>query len=128
MAGHALELWHTITRPFRQQGRANRPAWFRLLLVTVLVFQVIALAYNLGQVFLTSGQPDAAFEWLAWGVEHERAVGKTFLSEQRAVHLFEAGRRDEAAAVWRELLASGLLEEKSRAAIEHNLRVASGPA
>ena len=91
-------------------------------------FEYAVLAYNLGQVFLTSGQPDAAFEWLAWGVEHERAAGRTFLSEQRAVHLFEAGRRDDAVAVWRELLACGLLEEKNRTAIEHNLRVASGQA
>ena len=91
-------------------------------------FEYAVLAYNLGQVFLTSGQPDAAFEWLAWGVEHERAAGRTFLSEQRAVHLFEAGRRDDAVAVWRELLACGLLEEKNRTAIEHNLRVAAGQA
>jgi predicted negative regulator of RcsB-dependent stress response len=90
-------------------------------------FENTILAYNLSQMFLKTGRPDEALVWLDWGIEHERTLQRTFVAEHKAACLFEQGRRAEAAQLWRELLASGWLDEKSRAMVENNLRVAENP-
>jgi thioredoxin-like negative regulator of GroEL len=87
-------------------------------------FENTILAYNVAQMFLKTGRPDEALAWMEWGLEHERAIRRTFLGEHHAAMLYELGRRDEAVAVWRGLLASGWLEEKNRAMVEANLRTA----
>jgi tetratricopeptide (TPR) repeat protein len=102
--------------------------------VTVLVpwadaplepFHHAVLGYNLAQVFAQMGQAIEALAWFDWGIDAERGVGRTFVAEGKAAYLFEQGRRDEAEALWRELLASGRLDDKGHANVENNLRVAA---
>jgi tetratricopeptide (TPR) repeat protein len=85
-------------------------------------FHRSVLGYNLAQVFTQMGQAIEALAWFDWGIDAERTIGKTFVAESKAAYLAEQGRRDEAIALWRQLLADGELEEKSRAAVEANLR------
>ena len=91
-------------------------------------FRRAVLGYNLAQVFSQMGQAIEALAWFDWGIDAEREIRKTFVAESKAAYLFEQGRRDDAIALWTELLASGWLEEKSRTAVESNLRVAQARA
>jgi hypothetical protein len=89
-------------------------------------FENTILAYNLAQMFLRTGQPDEAMAWFDWGIGHDSALQRTFVASHKAAALYALGRRGEAEALWRELLATGTLEENERAAIEANLRLAQG--
>ena len=93
---------------------------------TVPDFERTVLAYNLAQVFSQMQQIDEAIAWCDWGLEFERRLQRTFLAEHRAAILHGAGRNDDAIAAWRDLQATGWLDDEGRKRVESNLRVAAG--
>ena len=89
-------------------------------------FENTILAYNLAQMFLKLGDADSALAWFDWGLEHDRAIRRTFIAEAKAALLYEQGHRAEADAMWAQMLAEGWLDDAGRQRVEANRKTAAG--
>ena len=89
--------------------------------------QKTIVAYNVAQLYAAMGHPVETLGWYDWGLPLERALRRTLLAEAKAGYLVTLGRRDEAAAILRELLAGDRLDADGRARVEAALREATTP-
>ena len=89
--------------------------------------QKTIVAYNVAQLYAAMGHPVETLGWYDWGLPLERALRRTLLAEAKAGYLVTLGRRDEAAAILRELLAGDRLDPDGRARVEAALREATTP-
>ena len=89
--------------------------------------QKTIVAYNVAQLYAAMGHPVETLGWYDWGLPLERALRRTLLAEAKAGYLVALGRRDEAAAILRELLAGDRLDADGRARVEAALREATRP-
>ena len=89
--------------------------------------QKTIVAYNVAQLYAAMGHPVETLGWYDWGLPLERALRRTLLAEAKAGYLVALGRRDEAAAILRELLAGDRLDPDGRARVEAALREATTP-
>ena len=89
--------------------------------------QQTIVAYNVAQLYAAMGHPVETLGWYDWGLPLERALRRTLLAEAKAGYLVTLGRRDEAAAILRELLAGDRLDADGRARVEAALREATTP-
>ena len=89
--------------------------------------QKTIVAYNVAQLYAAMGHPVETLGWYDWGLPLERALRRTLLAEAKAGYLVTLGRRDEAAAILRELLDGDRLDADGRARVEAALREATTP-
>ncbi len=89
--------------------------------------QKTIVAYNVAQLYAAMGHPVETLGWYDWGLPLERALRRTLLAEAKAGYLVALGRRDEAAAILRELLDGDRLDADGRARVEAALREATTP-
>ena len=89
--------------------------------------QKTVVAYNVAQLYAAMGHPVETLGWYDWGLPFERALGRSLLAEAKAGYLVLLGRRDEAVAILRDLLAGGGLDADGRARVDAALREASTP-
>ncbi len=81
------------------------------------------MCFNLAVVYDKMGRVTDALAWYDEGIAYERAHGRFYVTEQKAVYLAQMSRVSESLRVYKELLTHSYLTESDKERIRTNVKL-----